>query len=125
MMRAARFCSVLFVLTLALATPGCKWLHEHLKSCDDVDVRLINDEQTRDAYNLVGPDESPSPDNLVPSGMERRRRMCLELGHSKRFRAFRDSTLASAAQCIPSRADYDSVDVRVRWTPIGFICENW
>jgi hypothetical protein len=124
-MRAARACAHLLLLVLALATPGCKWLHDHLKSCDDVDVRLINDEQTLRTYNLVGPDESPSDDNLVPSGAERRRRMCLELGHSQRFRAFQDSTLVSAAQCMPSRADYDSVDVRVRWTPIGFICENW
>ncbi len=124
-MRAAKLGAAFALLTLAFTTSGCKWLHDRLKSCDDVDVRLINDEQTLGAYNLVGPDESPSTDNLVASGAERRRSMCLELGHSQRFRALQDGTLASAAQCMPSRSGYEGVDVRVRWTPIGFICENW
>jgi hypothetical protein len=110
---------------LGLSASSCDYLEDRFKTCDDVVVVLVNSEQTRGTYHLTGPDEVAANENLVESGASRTIGLCLDLGHSYRFRAMQDGRVVGTVQCPASRTDYEAVDVRVIWTPVGFQCFNW
>lgn len=117
-----------WVLGAALATAGCGYLEDRFKTCQDVIVDVINDDQTLGPYHIVIEDESPNSSNLLESGFSRQVALCLDLGYRKQVRVFRPTNLTTSvanANCVASKSGYESITPRVRWTPIGIRCENW
>ncbi len=118
-----------FALALvgALCAPGCGYLQNRLKTCEDTAVDLINDEQTLGPIHVLGPEEPVSSQTLLQSGQSRRITQCLDKGDVKRFRAQRpnETTPVATANCAASLASYETATPRVRWTPIGLRCEGW
>jgi hypothetical protein len=130
--RMERRLALACALLLALAGSSCGWLddvedsiEDHLKSCHDWTVTLVNDEQTLGPAHIIGPKESPLAENLLQSGQSREISLCLELGRSYGFRAVLDDKLLGVVNCPASRRHYDNIDVEVRWTPVGFRCVSW
>lgn len=115
-------------LGLVLSSSGCGFLEDRFKSCDDVRVDLVNDDQTLGPFHIVAEEERPGPENLLQSGDARRISQCLDKGYRKEFRVFRPNDFSAPianAKCAASHTSYESIVPRVRWTPIGIICDNW
>jgi hypothetical protein len=101
-------------------------LSDRLKTCEDTAVVLLNDPQTRETVNLIGPDEVFGGQNLLASGHSRRISLCLERGDRKEFRVGRNNVEEVAVvNCVASLSSYDSRTVTVAWTPLGIECRNW
>jgi hypothetical protein len=132
MSRMARGSIIAPALALLLGASGCHWLDQvaddigdHLRSCHDATVRLVNDEQTLGPVSIIAPGEGAAPENLLQSGQSRKITMCLNLGDSYGFRAIASDQVLGIANCPASLAHYDTIDLQVRWTPVGFRCVNW
>lgn len=111
-----------------LAASGCNVfddLTDRFKTCEDTPVDLINDQQTRHAVNIAGPEEDFRPENLLESGQQRRILLCLERGNRKRFRVEQDGQVVAVVNCVASHSSYETRTVIVRWTPTGISCEGW
>jgi hypothetical protein len=114
---------------LCFSSPAClnldDYLSDRFKTCEDVRVALVNSEQTRSAYYVLGPGERATHEKLLDSGGSRTLVMCLEIGHGYKFRAETDDGVVGVGQCPASRRSYEGVTVSVVWTPVGFQCVNW
>lgn len=126
MSRLARLAAL---AALALPGAGCGYLEDAFKTCQDVQVDLVNSPQTVASFHIVTEDESPSAANLLESGASRRIQMCLDKGYRKKFRVFRANDFSPGpladAFCVAGKSSYESVLPRVVWTPVGLRCENW
>lgn len=109
--------------------PAClnvdDYLSDRFKTCEDVRVALVNSEQTRGAYYVLGPGERATHEKLLDSGDSRTLLMCLDIGHGYKFRAETDERVVGVGQCPASRRSYEGILVSVVWTPVGFQCVNW
>jgi hypothetical protein len=116
-------------VALCLSGPAClnvdDYLSDRFKTCEDVSVELINSEQTRGAYYVLGPGERATHEKLLQSGESRTLVMCLEIGHGYKFRAETNERVVGVGKCPASRRSYESIMVSVVWTPVGFQCVNW
>jgi hypothetical protein len=117
------------LLALAVATTGCDVfddLGSRFRTCEDVTVVLINDPQTLNDVNLIGPDEIFEEANRLPSGASRSIGMCIQRGDRKRFRVRDDSFQEIATvNCVASLSSYEAVKPQVSWSPHGLACKYW
>jgi hypothetical protein len=127
-MLQARKLLLAMVVSAAGIGGACGFLENRFKSCEDVRVDLVNDDQTLGPFHILAEDERPSDETLLPSGATRRINQCLDVGYRKRFRAFTPDDLSHPVgdvNCGAGKSSYDTIVARVRWTPVGFRCENW
>ncbi len=114
---------------LALGLCGCDYLEDlpdRLKTCHDVSVKLTNDYQYPTSVNLLVEGENVSEETWLASGSSRQVPLCLEKGHSEKFRAaLQDGTVLGVANCPASRSSHEGVSVSVVWGLNGFSCVGW
>jgi hypothetical protein len=117
------------LLAAFVATTGCDAfddLGSRFRTCEDVTVVLVNDPQTLEAVNLIGPDEIFEQSNLLRSGESRAIGMCIQRGDRKRFRVRNEAFEEIAAvNCVASLSSYETVKPQVSWSPHGLGCKNW
>jgi hypothetical protein len=121
---------LLLMMGLAVACSGsaCGFLEDRFKTCEDVRVDLVNDDQTLGPFYILAEDENPSSATLLQSGDTRRISQCLDIGYRKQFRVYTPNDLShpvAEVNCGAGKSSYDAIVLRVRWTPIGIRCENW
>lgn len=110
------------------ALSGCNTfenLKDRFKTCQDTIVVLTNSPQTIVPVNLIGPDETFAPTNLLRSGESRELFLCLEKGDRKLFQVWREGQEVAAVNCVASLADYLAHHPAVLWTPEGIMCDGW
>lgn len=112
---------------LAAMAAACGYLEDRFKTCEDVPVDLINNDQTLGPVHVLGPGETATSETLLQSGQSRRVFMCLQKGQTQRFRAQLpdDAQPVATLNCVASLASYESARPRVLWTPVGLRCEDW
>jgi hypothetical protein len=124
-MRSLKLLAAAFLLAATAACELFDDLDDHLKTCEDTPVVLVNSEQTRVGVNIIGPDEVFSHENFLESGHERRISMCLEEGDKKRFRVREGEVVVESKECQSTRDLYEIDLPRVTWYRQGIVCENW
>jgi hypothetical protein len=117
------------VVAAAFALVACDTfenLKDHFKTCQDTTVVLTNSPQTINDINLIGPEETAGPSNVLHSGESRQLPMCLEKGDRKLFRVLRlTGEEIAAVNCVASLANYEAHQPTVTWTPEGIHCDGW
>jgi len=113
------------VLAAALLSPGCNWVDDRFKTCEDAFVDLVNGPQSRTAIDIVPEGEDAGPQTFLEPGQTRRIGACLSKGDRKGFRAIDRQEVLARTICVASRSSYEAHPVEVRWGPGGLVCSGW
>jgi hypothetical protein len=115
-----------WVLALTvLATLGCDFFRDHLKTCRDTRVQIVNSQQTLSPIAIAGPNEDFTAESVLASGASRSIGLCLDRGDRAEFRASRDHVVIASISCVVIASPGENVTPSVVWTLQGFRCEGW
>jgi len=113
------------VLAAVVAAPGCDYLKDRTKTCQDIRVDIVNSQQTLAPIAIAGPGETFTSESVLASGASRTITLCVEKGDREEFRASLDGVVVAVARCVVERTPDEGGSSRVVWTLQGFLCQNW